>query len=188
MPKEGWLCWVEDIQTHYVYTQTNWTEKSFKREFLQPDFFACEEVGYHQDSLLAPVTGWNYRSLNLVKRNTLGSDAVLDIPQRAIKLPVGQYWVKISSAGMRIGNHKVNLQNTTLDSYVVLGSCEYSANGSTSTAGITRSTGEGEMTVTDKNHEFKLHHFAQQGGAGTWRFGASSEGASINCKIEVWKL
>lgn len=187
-PKNGWCCWVDDEQKLYIFDGSAWLEYAAKLGFLRPDILICEEMAMGQDSTNAPVTGWNQRYLNLLKINSIGAGVELDQVQSRFKLPVGQYWVKIMSAAMRVGKHKTDLKNLDTAQHLILGSCEHSEEGASSEAALTRSTGEGELEVTDADHYFGLMHHVELGAADNWRFGHAGEGPSINCKIELWKL
>uniref|UniRef100_A0A2A4Z8V1 DUF2793 domain-containing protein n=1 Tax=OCS116 cluster bacterium TaxID=2030921 RepID=A0A2A4Z8V1_9PROT len=186
--KNGWQCWVEDEQKIFVFDGTDWGEFAAKKGLLKPDVFICEEMAYAQDSTNPPSTGWNQRYLNAVKINGLGVDVVLDAPSSQFRLPVGNYWVKIMSAAMRVGKHKTDLKHIDSGMHLIEGSCEHSEFGASSTASLTRSTGEGELTVTDAAHNYALMHHVEMGDVENWRFGHGGEGPSINCKIELWKL
>lgn len=186
-PKNGWCCWVDDEQKLYIYSGAEWVEYAAKKNTLKPDVTICEEMAYGQDSTNSPVTGWNQRYLNVVKINDLGTGVVLDQSQSCFKLPIGQYWVKIMSAAMRVGKHKVDLKNLDTSQHLILGSCEHSEEGVVSAA-LTRSLGEGELNVTDGEHYFALMHHVEVGATDNWHFGHNGEGPSTNCRIELWKL
>ncbi|MBL1419135.1 MAG: DUF2793 domain-containing protein [Alphaproteobacteria bacterium] len=186
--KNGWKCWVEDEQKLYVFNGSAWQEYAAKKSLLKPDVLICEEMAYAQDSTNPPSTGWNQRYLNLIKINNLGAGVVLDAPSSQFSLPVGTYWVKIMSAAMRVGKHKTDLKHIDSGMHLIEGSCEHSEFGASSTAALTRSIGEGELTVTDDEHNYALMHHVELGDVDNWRFGHGGEGPSINCKIELWKL
>lgn len=186
--RNGWKCWVEDEQKLYIFNDGIWLEYAAKKSLLKPDVLICEEMAYAQDSTNPPSTGWNQRYLNLVKINQLGVDVVLDAPSSQFRLPVGDYWVKIMSAAMRVGKHKTDLKHINSSLHLIEGSCEHSEFGASSTAALTRSTGQGELTVTDAAHNYALMHHVELGDVENWRFGHGGEGPSINCKIELWKL
>lgn len=188
LPKKGWTCWVEDDAKLYVFDVGGWVEFAAKKSFLKPDIMICEEMAYGQNSTNAPVTGWNQRFLNSIKTNSIGIGVELDQAQSRFKLPVGQYWVKIMSAAMRVGKHKSDLKNLNSGLHLIEGSCEHSEFGASSEAALTRSLGEGELNVADANHYFALMHHVETGAMDGWRFGQGGEGPSINCKIELWKL
>ncbi|MGL1922040.1 MAG: DUF2793 domain-containing protein [Hyphomicrobiales bacterium] len=186
--KTGWLCWVVDEQKLMVFEGPNWQTYANRKNYFKPDVLVCEEMGYGQVSTNPPVTGWNLRYLNALKINELGAGMVFDQAASKFKLPIGNYWVKIMSAAVQVGKHKVDLKNINSSQHLIEGSCEYSEAGVTSTAALTRSVGEGELNVTDADHEFSLMHHVEVGTADNWRFGQAGEGPSINCKIEIWKL
>ena len=186
--KNGWQCWVEEGKKLYVYDGSIWLEYAAKQSILKPNVLICEEMAYGVDSTNAPSTGWNQRYLNLIKINNLGADVVLDAPFSQFRLPVGSYWVKIMSAAMRVGKHKTDLKHIDSGMHLIEGSCEHSEFGVSSSAALTRSLGEGQLTVTDAAHNYALMHHVEMGEVESWRFGSGGEGPSINCKIELWKL
>lgn len=187
-PKNGWICWVADEQKLYVFDGSDWVEYVRKKSFLKPNIMVCEEMAYGQDSTNAPNTGWNQRYLNSLKINNLGVEVVLDQSYSQFRLPTGTYWVKIMSAAMRVGKHKCDLKHIDSGMHIVEGSCEHSEFGTSSTASLTRSIGEGEIIVTDSAHNYALMHHVEAGDVENWRFGFGGEGPSINCKVELWKL
>ncbi len=186
--KTGWLCWVEDEAKIYVFDGISWNEHMPKENVFSPDVMVCEEMGYGQDSTNPPVTGWNERYLNLLKINSLGAGVELEPASNRFKLPVGRYWVKIMAAAMRVGKHKVDLRNNNTANHLIQGSCEHSQHGATSSASLSRSTGEGKLIVSDASHYFSLMHHVELGGTDNWQFGSAGEGPSINCKVELWRL
>lgn len=184
--KNGWICWVIDTQKLMVFDGSYWLEYAAKKNYFKPDVLICEEMGFGQHSTNAPLTGWNQRYLNALKINSLGSGVVFDQASSQFNLPVGDYWVKIMSAAMQVGKHKVDLKNIDSNQHLIEGSCEHSD--AASSAALTRSRGEGELTVTDASHDFALMHHVETGAADVWRFGYAGEGPSVNCSIEIWKL
>ncbi|NRA85863.1 MAG: DUF2793 domain-containing protein [Rhizobiales bacterium] len=187
-PRNGWLCWVEDVQQIVVFMNGSWQEYSPKKTIFSPDVSICEEMGYGQTSTNAPNTGWNQRYLNLMKINNLGAGVVFDQTQSRFKLPVGKYWVKIMAAAMRVGKHKADLKNLVTGQHLIQASCEHSEAGGASSASLCRSMGEGELIVDNASDYFGLMHHVETGGVDAWQFGSAGEGPSTNCKIELWKL
>ena len=186
--KTGWLCWVEDESKLYSFSNADWQEYAARKSHFSPDVMICEQMALGLDSTNAPATGWNQRYLNLLNINLLGSGVVLDQANAQFNLPIGNYWVKISSAAMRVGKHKADLKNLNNSQHLILGSCEHSEYGVTSSAALSRSVGEGELIVTDASHDYALMHHVETGDVENWRFGIRGEGPSGNCKIELWRL
>lgn len=118
-PQEGWLAWVADEDTRYIFTGTAWLALYTNAQIdafiaavnvTQPVFHIQDQKASNVDGGTATSGSWLTRTLNTVALNEI---AGASLAANQFTLPAGQFEVDAKSVVFGVNGHQIRLQDIT---------------------------------------------------------------------------